>query len=127
MRHMRNYWANYDEWGRWLSMDELSFGPKREFRRPPRHRRALAFAVAGAAMAGVAFALTAAGVHHGMGSPYSAGQSAAHPAPIGRLPSAGCPPAQAAWPSLAGLPAGMRPGALPVIVDAQFSGRCPRP
>jgi len=106
-------------------MDEVSFGPGREFRRPSRRRRALAFAVAGAAMAGVAFALTAAGVHHRMPSHHSARQSGAPTAPVGRLPSAGCPPAQPAWPSLAGLPAGMRPGALPVIVDAQFSGRCP--
>jgi len=125
MRHMRNYWANYGKWGRWFSMDEVSFGPGREFRRPSRRRRALAFAVAGAAMAGVAFALTAAGVHHRMPSHHSARQSGAPTAPVGRLPSAGCPPAQPAWPSLAGLPAGMRPGALPVIVDAQFSGRCP--
>jgi len=125
MRHMRNYWANYGKWGRWFSMDEVSFGPRREFRWPPRRRRALAFAVAGAAMAGVAFALTAAGVYHGMPSHHSARQSVAPTAPVGRLPSAGCPPAQPAWPSLAGLPAGMRPGALPVIVDAQFSGRCP--
>jgi hypothetical protein len=125
MRHMRNYWANQDKWGGWFSMDEVSFGPRRELRRPSRRRRALAFAVAGAAMAGVAFVLTAAGVHPGMPSPPSAGKSAAPPAAASRLPSPGCPPAQAAWPSLAGLPAGMRPGALPVIVDAQFSGRCP--
>lgn len=122
---MRNYWANYGKWGRWFSMDEVSFGPRREFRWPPRRRRGLAFTVAGAAMAGVAFALTAAGVHHKMPSHHSARQSAAPPAPVRRLPSAGCSPAQSAWPSLAGLPAGMRPGALPVIVDAQFSGRCP--
>jgi hypothetical protein len=107
-------------------MDEVSFGPSREIRPPSRRRRALTAAVliAGAAAAGVAFAVTA---HHAMTSQHPAGHSAALAVPLSRLPSAGCPPADAVWPSLAGLPAGMRPGALPVIIDAQFSGRCTAP
>jgi hypothetical protein len=28
---------------------------------------------------------------------------------------------------LAGLPAGLRAGALPIVIDEQFSGRCPVP
>ena len=109
-------------------MDELSFGPRRESRRSARHRRALAaVSLAGVAAAGAVFAVTAAGPHHPAASPHPASQAAARPAPAVRLPSAGCPPAHRDWPSLAGLPAGLRLAARPVIIDAQFSGRCAAP
>jgi hypothetical protein len=89
-------------------MDEVSFGPGRERRRPSRRRPALAV---GASIAGAVAALAVMSAHH----------------PTNSRQSAGCAPAHAAWPNLAGLPAGMRPGAMPVIIDAQFSGRCPAP
>jgi hypothetical protein len=47
--------------------------------------------------------------------------SAPAAAPIDRV---SCPPVHPTRPNLAKLPAGMRPGALKVISDAQFSGRC---
>lgn len=61
-----------------------------------------------------------------MDSRHAAGSSA------GAAASAAVPPATAdclprpvpTRPNLAGLPAGLRPGALKVIIDAQFSGRC---
>lgn len=108
-------------------MDELSFGPSREARLPSRRLRALAavVSVAGVATAGVAYAVTAKSAHHAVSSQPQVTQSAvALPDPARLLPSAGCSPVQADWPKLAGLPAGMRPGTLPVIVAAQFSGRC---
>jgi hypothetical protein len=107
-------------------MDEIGFGPTREARPPSRRRRALtvAVSVAAVAAAGVAFAVKAPGAYHALASQYAVSRPAAPSASPVRLPSPGCRPAQRAWPSLAGLPAGMRPGALPVIVDAQFSGRC---
>jgi hypothetical protein len=110
-------------------MDEVSFGPSREARPPSRRRRAFTAAASTAAVAaaGVALAVTAPSAYRAMTSQHPGTQSAAPPAALIRLPSKGCPPARAAWPSLAGLPAGMRPGALPVIVDAQFSGRCTAP
>ena len=110
-------------------MDEVSFGPSREARPPSRRRRAFtaAASVAAVAAAGAALAVTAPSAYHAMTSRYPAAPSAAPPAALSHLPSKGCPPARAAWPSLAGLPAGMRPGAVPVIVDAQFSGRCTAP
>jgi len=95
-------------------MDEVSFGPSRESRRPTRRPPALAVgaSIAGAvAAAAVALAVTATSAHDATNS----------------RQSAGCAPAHAARPNLAGLPAGMRPGAVPVIIDAQFSGRCPAP
>jgi hypothetical protein len=115
--------------GGWFWMDEVGFGPRREARPPSRRLRALAAAVsiASAAAAGVAFAVTAAGAHHAMTSPPPAMQSAALPAPAIRLPSAGCPPVNAVWPNLADLPAGMRAGALPIVIDEQFSGHCSAP
>jgi hypothetical protein len=73
---------------------------------------------------GIAFALTATGGHPGAAAPRSAGPPASVAASLDRPLPAGCPPVQAAWPSLAQLPAGMRPGAFRVIIDAQFSGRC---
>ena len=109
-------------------MDEVSFGPRREIRRPSPRRRAFAVAaaVAGAAVAGVTLAVTVTSAHQ-PGSPHPVTQPSALAASLSRLPSAGCPPVQAAWPDLAGLPAGMRPGALPIIVEAQFSGQCTLP
>jgi hypothetical protein len=107
-------------------MDEISFGPDREPRRPSRGRRALiaALSVAGAAA-------VAAGVQHTLAVQRLASQSASQPAALPatpvRLPSKVCPPAHPGWPNLAGLPAGLRLGAMPVIIDAQFSGRCPTP
>ncbi|TVZ06737.1 hypothetical protein EAS64_05055 [Trebonia kvetii] len=111
-------------------MDEVRFGSSREAGLPSRRLRALAVgaSVAGVAAAGVAYAVIANSAHHPMTSQPAVAQSAAAlPDPARLLPSAGCSPAQADWPSLAGLPASMRPGALPVIVDAQFSGRCLAP
>jgi hypothetical protein len=110
-------------------VDEVGFGPRREARRPSPRLRAVAaaVAVAGAAAAGAAFAVTAAGAHHATSSPPPAAHSAALPAPAVRLPSAGCPPTHAGWPNLAGLPAGMRAGALPIVIAEQFSGECPAP
>ena len=109
-------------------MDEVSFGPSREARPPSRRRRAFtaAASVAAVAAAVAALAVTAPSAYHALTSRSPATPSAP-PAALSHLPSKGCPPARAAWPSLAGLPAGMRPGAVPVIVDAQFSGRCTAP
>ena len=110
-------------------MDEVRFGSSREARLPSRRLRALtAVSVAVVAAAGVAYALTAKSAPHGATSQPRVTQSAAAlPDPARLLPSAGCSPARADWPNLTGLPAGMRPGALPVIADAQFSGRCLAP
>jgi hypothetical protein len=116
-------------------MDELSFGPSREAslpaRLPSRRLRALVAAVSatGVVAAGVAYAVTAKNAHHAVTSQPAVTQSAvALPDPARLLPPpAGCKPTQADWPSLTGLPAGARPGAMRVIVDAQFSGRCPVP
>ena len=105
-------------------MDEVAFGPSRAPRRPSRRWVALAATVS---LAGVAFALTVTNAHHAVTAQHPASQSAALAAPLSRLPSAGCPPVHAAWPNLAALPPGMRPGALPVIIDAQFSGGCAAP
>jgi len=120
--------------------DEVSFGPRREARPPWRRHRAfgVTFAVAGAA-ACVWVAVTVSGAATGTGaqpataSPVRGGQasgqtlngSAGLPVPVIGLPSAGCAPAQTAWPDLARLPAGLRTAARPVIIDEQFSGRCP--
>jgi hypothetical protein len=111
-------------------MDEVSFGPSRKARLPSRRLRGLAaVSVAAVAAAGVAYAVTAKSAHHGISSqPPVAESAAALPDPARFLPpAAGCRPAQPDWPSLAGLPAGLRLGAVPVIVNAQFSGRCPAP
>jgi hypothetical protein len=121
-------------------MDEVGFGPRREARRPSRRLPAFAAAVlvagavsvAGAAAAGIAFAVLAAGGHHAVTSPPAAMrsaaiQSAALPVAVIRPPSAVCPPVQAAWPNLASLPAGLRAGALPIVIDEQFSGQCTAP
>jgi hypothetical protein len=106
--------------------DEVRFGPSRETRPPSRRRRALVatFSTACLAAAGVALATHAPGAYHALASQYTTTRPAAPSAAPVRLPSPGCRPAHPAWPNLAGLPAGMRPGALPVIADAQFSGRC---
>ena len=107
-------------------MDEIGFGPRREARPPSRRLRrfAAAASIAGAAAAAIAIAVTAAGAHHAPTSP-TASQPAALPALVLGPPSAVCPPAQAAWPSLANLPAGLHAGAIPIVVDEQFSGQCP--
>ena len=107
-------------------MDEIGFGPRREARPPSRRLRRFAAvaSIVGAAAAAIAIAVTAAGAHHTQTSP-TASQPAALPAPVLRPPSAVCPPAQAAWPSLANLPAGLHVGAIPIVVDEQFSGQCP--
>ena len=104
-------------------MDEIRFGPERAARVPPRYRRPLsvvaAVAAAGAIAAGGVHALTGTGAHTPTTAPRA---SAASPAPLAQPV---CPPGQLARPDLSGLPAQMRPGALRVVIDAQFSGRCP--
>jgi hypothetical protein len=107
-------------------MDEVSFGPGREARQPSRRGRAFTVAalIAGVVAAGVVLAVQAPSVYRALASRYTVTRPAAPSASPVRLPSPGCRPAHPAWPSLAGLPAGLRPGALPVIADAQFSGRC---
>jgi hypothetical protein len=111
-------------------MDEIGFGPSGEARPPSRRLRALAaVSVAGVAVAGVAYGVMANKGDHPVTAQPQATQSALPqpsvtlPDPSRYLPRNGCKPTQQ-WPSLAGLPAGMHPGAVPVIVDAQFSGRC---
>ena len=135
----------------WCSVDEIGFGPKRDSRRPsrrllpsgrlppgsssgrlpPRRRRGLvaAASIAGAAAAAIAIAVTAAGAQQAPPAPPAVhqpvDQAAALPGPVLRPPSAVCPPARPAWPSLAGLAAGLHAGAVPIVVDEQFSGQCP--
>jgi hypothetical protein len=123
MRHMRNY-GNYSHmWGRWGSVDEVSFGPRREIRLPSRYRRVLAVVAAvvaaGAVAAGAVLAMTTTGTRNATSTPRTASGPAVAP-----LAQVGCPPVQPTRPDLAALPAGMRPGALSVIIDAQFSGLC---
>jgi hypothetical protein len=104
-------------------VDEVSFGPGREIRLLSRYRRALgvtaAVVAAGAVTAGAALAVTTTGARDAISAPRTASTPAM--APLDRV---SCPPVQATRPNLAALPAGMRPGALRVIIDAQFSGRC---
>jgi hypothetical protein len=98
-------------------MDEIDFGPRREFRLAARYRRALAaVAAAGIVAAGAALTMHQITVNQAASPAPSTGSS---PAP------AACPPTQTTKPNLASLPAGMRPGALRVVADAQFSGECP--
>ena len=107
-------------------MDELSFGPRREPRRLPRRVRAFGTAalIAGAAAAGVAVAVTAASGQHAVTSPPPASQAAGLPAPVGS-PVPGCSPVDVTWPNLTDLPVELRTSARSVIIDEQFSGRCP--
>lgn len=104
-------------------MDEVSFGSEREFGLPARHRRGLAalavVVAAGAVAAGGVLAVTA-GAHSSSSTSSAVGAPAAAP-----VTQAGCPPTETARPNLAALPAGMRPGALKVIIEAEFSGSCP--
>ena len=109
-------------------MDEIGFGPKREPRPPSRRLRTLGAAgsIAAAAAAAIAIAVTAS-AHHGAGVPTPSAQYAAVPVPALQPLSAVCPPVQPTWPDLGALPVSLRPGALKVVVDGQFSGRCPAP
>ena len=99
-------------------MDEVGFGPRREARPPSRRVRALtaAISLAVAAGAGVAVAVIATSAQHATSAPV----------PASLIPelTAGCPPTQKVWPDLAGLPAGLRVGALPIVINEQFSGEC---
>ncbi len=105
-------------------MDEVSFGSEREVRLPARYRRGLAalaaVVAAGAVAAGGVLAVTTAGAHSSPGTSSAVGSSTAAP-----VAQASCPPAEPARPNLAALPAGMRPGALKVVIEAEFSGSCP--
>jgi hypothetical protein len=107
-------------------VDELSFGPRREPRRLPRRLRAFGAAavIAGAAAAGVAVAVTAASAQHAATSPPAASQAAGLPAPVGSAVP-GCSPVDVTWPNLTGLPVELRTRARSIIIDEQFSGRCP--
>jgi hypothetical protein len=135
----------------WCSVDEIGFGPKRDPRRPsrrrlpsgrlplgsssgrlPPHRRrgfVAAASIAGAAAAAIAIAVTAAGAQQASPAPPAVhqpvDQAAALPGSVLRPPSAVCPPVKPAWPSLADLPSGLHAGAVPIVVDEQFSGQCP--
>jgi hypothetical protein len=108
-----------------LPVDELSFGPRREPRRLPRRLRAFGTAavIAGAAAAGVAVAVTASAQHAAISSP-AASQAAGLPAPVGS-PGPGCSPVDVTWPNLTDLPVQLRTRARSIIIDEQFSGRCP--
>lgn len=98
-------------------MDEIGFGPRSESRLPARYRRALAAVAAAGIVTAAAVSLT---MHR------TAVDQAASPAPpAGSSPApTACPPTQTTKPKLARLPAGMRPGAVRVVADAQFSGEC---
>jgi hypothetical protein len=111
-------------WGRWGSVDEVSFGPRREIRLPSRYRRAFtviaAVVAAGAVAVGAGLAVTrTAGAGTDTSAPHTAGATAT--APPGQV---SCPPARAVPPNLAAFPAGMRIGALKIVIDAEFSGQC---
>ena len=125
----------------WCSVDEIGFGPKRDPRRPssrrlpsgrlPPHRRrgfVAAASIAGAAAAAIAIAVTAAGAQQAPPAPavhQPVDQAAPLPGSVLRPPSAVCAPVKPAWPSLADLPSGLHAGAVPIVVDEQFSGQCP--
>jgi hypothetical protein len=106
------------------SVDEVSFGSERETRLPARGRRGLAalaaVVAAGAVAAGGVLAVTTAGAHSSPRTSRAVGAPTAAP-----VAQAGCPPFEPARPNLAALPAGMRPGALKVVIEAEFSGLCP--
>jgi hypothetical protein len=110
-------------WGRWGSVDEVSFGPRREIRLPSRYRRAFtviaAVVAAGAVAAGAALAVTGTGAGTETSAPRTARTTATAPPD-----QVSCPPAGAARPNLAAFPAGMRIGALKMIIDAEFGGQC---
>ena len=105
-------------------MDEVSFGSEREFGLPARHRRGLAalavVVAAGAVAAGGVLAVTTMGAHSSSSTSSAVGAPTAAP-----VAQADCPPAEPVRPNLAALPAGMRPGALKVVIEAEFSGACP--
>src|ERR1700749_1067653 len=99
-------------WGRWGSVDEVRFGPRREVRLPSRYRRAFtviaAVGAAGAVAAGAALAVSrTTGAGTDTSAPHSAGATATAP-----LYQVSCPPARAVRPHLAAFPAGLRIGPL---------------
>jgi hypothetical protein len=104
-------------------VDEVSFGPKREIRLPSRYRRVFAVltavVAAGAITAGAALAVTTTGGRNATSAPRAGSAPAVAP-----VEGVSCPPVHLTRPNLAALPAGMRPGALKMIIDAQFSGLC---
>ena len=110
-------------WGRWGSVDEVSFGPRREIRLPSRYRRAFAViaavVAAGAVTAGAALAVTRTGARTATSAPRTASATA-----VAVPDRVSCPPVRAARPNLAAFPAGMRIGALKMVIDAEFSGQC---
>jgi hypothetical protein len=108
-------------------MDEVSFGPKGEAWPSARHRRAFALGAAGTIAAGVVVAVLATGLHYAAASPDTPGRPTAHQAAqaaVGDWLPVICSPVHVVRPSLAGLPAGLRPGALQVITQASFAGTC---
>ena len=100
------------------AVDEVSFGSGREFRWPARYRRALAGVAAAGIVAAAAVMLA---THHATETGQTAG---AQPSSVSSPAPTACPPTLTTKPNLAGLPAGMHPGALRVVADAQFSGEC---
>jgi hypothetical protein len=109
-----------------LPVDEIGFGPRREFPRLPRRLRAFgaALAIGGAAAAAVTFVVTAADAQHAVTSPPPASQAAGLPAPVVGVPSLSCAPVDVTWPNLADLPEQLRTRGRSIIIDEQFSGRC---
>jgi hypothetical protein len=105
-------------------MDEVSFGPEREPRLPPGRWRALTAGAAGAIAAGAAVTVIVAGQQHSSDPPRQAVPPAALPAATAGWLPVTCTPVHPTAPSLAGMPAGMRPGALRVIIDAMPAGHC---
>lgn len=110
-------------------MDEVSFGRKREFRLLSRYRRAWIAAgacvvTAGIVTAGVALAQRSTSTNTDTSAGTGAQHAASSAVRADEYARPACPPLPAARPNLTALPAGMRPGALKVIVDAQFSGQC---
>lgn len=101
-------------------MDEVRFGRRREIRLPSRYRRLFtAVVTAGVVAAGTALAVTAVGSREAADAP----AGTAKPSAVSSQ-RVNCPAVQAARPNVTALPAGMRPGALKVIGDAQFGGWC---
>jgi hypothetical protein len=90
---MRQYGSYSYMWGRWGSVDEVSFGPRREIRLPSRYRRAFAVmaavVAAGAIAAGAALAVTTAGTRDATSAPRAASApAAAQSVKVGSAPCA---------------------------------------